>query len=872
MIALPVATICGVHIVLASSDLSSGERLQLRLGGNQASLGFLGYGFEPGYSTDGTVSAGDADGENTWPAAPLPGWGDSIAEQEQAVARMAGRPALAVTVSDVTQPTGLPMIRLGIDTARPESARIVRLTEGRLPAAPHEALVTPAGLARGLPASGSVPVWDESDAPLEFVIVGVASVTFDEVADLVTAPDPHRGAVRSFLLGGDRPVTWEDAVQFADRGFLTGSRHLLDHPPAWVGEVDDGALARFVLQSLFGAAALLEVALVTGPAFAIGAARQRRSLALAAANGAPATQLRRTALGQSILLGASAAVVGALLGSAGGIALWPLLSANPLDLHGPLEVPVAQLAMALGLGVVAAVAAALVASRGLGKLDLVAALRGGLRSGRARRGAPVAGGVLTVAGMALVWSVGTVLKANEAWVFVLWLVGAVAVLVGALLLVPALMGGVGRLAGSAPISIRMALRETSRQRGRATSTVAAIMAGGIVLGVMWTIIATSDLDSQRGYRATAPYGQAIVAFRDFDRSGSEFGGAIAAIAGVDPQLQTIPTALVIGAGLVGPENDPMVMAAINPGCDPAEVLFLRTQPPLECEALRSWGGPRQSILAGSAEELTRLFALDERQQAAVHEGLMLLDTSPAPQRGTNFPYATTQVVAGEITVARGDWTDESVTTEQVPVHPITTAVLERGASLERVGALISLDAARERDWTLGVWELRVSSPEGPITPELEAALRQALEPTGFLIEVERGWQPRDEPLVWGVAGTLGLLAVVAASMATVLGVAELRPFLGTLAAVGADPRLSRRLASVQAWVLGLLGTALGTGIGLAIGAPIAMAPTTHDDTVPPVLGLPWPMAAALVLIVPLVAALVAAICVPARPVLVRRTA
>ena len=73
-------------------------------------------------------------------------------------------------------------------------------------------------------------------------------------------------------------------------------------------------------------------------------------------------------------------------------------------------------------------------------------------------------------------------------------------------------------------------------------------------------------------------------------------------------------------------------------------------------------------------------------------------------------------------------------------------------------------------------------------------------------------------------------------------------------------------------MLGLLGTALGTGIGLAIGAPIAMAPTTHDDTVPPVLGLPWPMAAALVLIVPLVAALVAAICVPARPVLVRRTA
>ena len=47
MIALPVATICGIHIVVASSDLSNVERLELRLGGTQAVLGHVGYGFEP---------------------------------------------------------------------------------------------------------------------------------------------------------------------------------------------------------------------------------------------------------------------------------------------------------------------------------------------------------------------------------------------------------------------------------------------------------------------------------------------------------------------------------------------------------------------------------------------------------------------------------------------------------------------------------------------------------------------------------------------------------------------------------------------------------------------------------------------------------
>ena len=871
MVALPVATICAIHIVLASNDLSHAERLELALGGNQASLSFMGYGSKPGWSSDGTATTGGSE-EGTWPAVPLPGWGESIAEQEQAVSQWTGRPTLTVTLSDLTGPTGLAVLRLGIDATRPQSAGIVRLTEGRLPATPTEALVTPAGLARGFSASGTLQLRDDSEETVQITVVGVAQATYDAVADLVTGPDPHPGAVRRFLLGGDQPVTWDDAVRFADRGFQTRSRDLLEPPTASASETDDGALLRFFLTSLVGAAALLEVALVTGPAFAIGAARQRRNLALAAANGAPTPQLRRTALGQSILLGVSAAVAGAVLGTAAGIGIWPQLNADPAGLHLLLEVPVGQLAMALGLGIVAAIASALVAARGLGRLDLVAALRGGLRSGTVRRGAPALGAVLVVVGMVLVWLLGTVLKPNTMWVFLLWLAGAVMVLVGSLLLVPALIHGFGRLAATGPIAIRMALRETSRQQGRATSTVAAIMAGGIVLGVMWTMVVTTNLDQARNHHAQAPDGQAMVTFRDDELSAPEFDGAVSLVAKADARLRTVPTALVTGAAPADPEAEPLELAAMNPGCDPEAVLFWASVPPVECEALRGgWGGARQSILTGSTDDLVTLFGLDDQDQQALREGKLLVDTSPAPT-DDSFWYATTQVAAGEVTFGRADWNTRSFTTEQVPVHEITSTVIERGASLQRVGGLISTEAAEQRGWLVGSWELQVISPDGPIATELETALRQKLEPAGFLIEVERGYQPRADPVVWGVTGTLGLLAVVAAAMATVLGVAELRPFLGTLAAVGADARLSRRLASLQAWLLGLVGTALGTGIGLAIGSPVAMAQTTRDDTVPPVLGLPWPMVAAMVLIVPLVAAGVARISVPAHPNLARRMA
>mgnify|MGYP001393551456 CR=1 FL=1 len=873
MIFLPVAVICGLHVVIASSDMSHRDMVFLQTGGGQASLRWLGgAGGTPNWNGAGGVWL-SGDGGDT-PATPVPGWGETVSQQETAVAKLTGRPTLALTWSDLVRSDGQLAVVLGADLNRPEATGVAQLASGRLPATPQEVLVTAAGLAGGMPDHGTVTTEDDAGNSLDLTVVGVAKTTVHGVPDLVGLPDPWPAASRVFLLFGDRPVTWDDAVGFAGYGFETSSRYLVENPPPQVYAASQYEMVAFFIRTVISAGALLEVALVTGPAFAIGAARQRRSLALAALNGAPTAQLRRTALGQSILLGISAAVLGGLVGTGLGVAVWPVLSSNPRELHGPLEIPLDQVGMAVGLGLLAAIGSALVAGRGLGRLDLVSALRGSVRSVKASRGAPVAGAILLVLGSAAAWSMVLVQGSAQGWAAVAWLGGAIAVLIGSLLLVPALLRGAARLARSAPVSLRMALREASRQQGRAVSTVAAIMAGGIVLGVVWTQLASLNLDSARDYRADVPFGQATATYTDWERAERVMSGAVAAVAAVDSRLIATRTSVLQGWSPDG-KTDSGLLLAINPGCGEKLDLIRQGYPPPECHALQSGGnGPRTSVLIGPADELITLFQLDAAQQQALRDGMLLVDTSPARPQASRFQDATTQIVAGEVTFLREGYaaSREDYTTEQVPAFAITSEVLSRGASLDRFGAMISVEAARAQGWLALDWQLQIASPDGPLSPELETRLGKALEPLGFTLAVERGWQPRNEPVVWGITATLGLLAVVAAAMATVLGVAELRPFLGTFAAVGADPRLSRRLASIQAWLLGFLGTILGTGVGVLVGAPMAIMVTSHDFTITPLVGVPWELILVMVGVVPLVAALVATVSVPSRPLLVRRMA
>jgi putative ABC transport system permease protein len=70
----------------------------------------------------------------------------------------------------------------------------------------------------------------------------------------------------------------------------------------------------YAVLALVGVMALIEVVLLAGPAFAVGARRQSRNLALISANGGTPTQSRRVILGSAVVIGAGAASAGVVLG------------------------------------------------------------------------------------------------------------------------------------------------------------------------------------------------------------------------------------------------------------------------------------------------------------------------------------------------------------------------------------------------------------------------------------------------------------------------------------------------------------------------------------------------------------------------------
>lgn len=858
MIAVPVALIAASQVLIASYDLSPAERAALDTGGHQARIRWISGPFEPQLNGLGQVTPGD-DQEPTKERL-LPGWGESLDAKQRAVARFLGRPVAPVTSSSVEfGVSGQPVSLLGVATRTPEAAGLVRLTNGRLPETPSETLVTPRGVRTGLPVSGPITLTFGSST-LRYTVVGTAEAQLLGLHDLIAPLEPFNDEL-SFVVLGDRPVTWDDAERLAGFGFQTTSLAIIARPPSPLPSPGPG----FGIGDVALVVGLLEVALLVGPAFAIGAARQRRSLALAALSGANPRQLRRMALGQALLLGSAAAVAGTLTGTAAAIAVWPALTSDRAEIHGPLDVPIGHLALLLTLGVLTALGSALVSARGLGRLTLVTALNGTARSGSPGRRAAAAGVVLLGMGIIAAWWPLGRMGDQSSSIGLVWLAGCVAALAGLLLITPMLIGTLARLCRSAPATLRVALRDLGRHRGRATAVVASVAGGVLLLTVAWTVLISGDADSARRYVPDTRAGQGSVAYSTWSADG--LAALEAKVHAVEPRLRTTRVA---GVRVVKPGRDgeTLDLAVLRRGCTAPELIAeLRSPGGVRPDCRAMIGYTRWGVLVASTEDLVRLFRLDADHAEALSRGRLLVNTEPVSGPGgtTVNEIRDAHLHMAYLDYERGD----TPRTVRIPATAITTEVVGRGVPPTRYSVLASTAAAEALGWSVEAWQVLVDDPDGPIDPAIEQRLRDALAAPGVDFTVERGFTPSPQPVLWLVAGTLALLAVIGAAMSTILAAAEQRPFLATFAAVGASPRLARRLAMTQAAVLALLATGLGSVLGLILGAPAGLVVTGWNGD-EPIVVLPWLAAGLFVVGVPLVAGAVAAVATPIRPTIGRR--
>lgn len=862
LIALPVVAVTASAVVVATAHVDGVEGLDRRLGAAQARVdvspgsGRVLQDADP--DDGGMLTTGDALPELGGDEISRMLGGGPVTELRTSQVRLVSRDGVAS--AETSQ----------LDLADPLTRGLFTLTSGRWPAGPGEAVVNQAVLDLGYAVGDRLePADDGGPTP---VIVGVAESATTRSYPVVAGPsglietDPE--LPRSWLVGGG-PVTWDDVRALNDLGASVVSRAVVTDPPppsAVPDEVASGSTSdptTMAVLALVVAMVLLEVVLLAGPAFAVGAKRQARSLALMASAGATPAQVRRTVLAAAVVLGGVAAVGGVLLGLGLGAAVLPLVQRLSGEWLGPFDVPWLPVLAVGGFGLLSALLAALAPAVVVARQDVVAVLAGRRGDAAVSRRSPVVGGVLLGVGVGVA-AYGAFTQGNETAIAG----AAVLCVLGMVLLVPLLLAGIGRLAGRLPLALRYAVRDAARQRSRtapAVAAVAATVAGVVALGIG----ATSDeRETRETYSPSLRMGSAVVVSGYGTQGEPLRPDWSAAEAVVRQSLPEARTGLVRGLG--SPDGSTYVTLTA-PGSAGVPLL-------------QSYGGYLGSAELVGADALQMLPGLsaDERGRlvAALRDGRAVVPTD----RETTGDRV-------RVTVERPE-DDGTTTTVARRTLPATFVALGDGSRPVTSGAQIVLPPALARE--LGpVRTVGMVVDGATIDATTEERIAQglaALDMQGSL-HVERGYQSDDETkILLLVLFALGGVLVLGGTLtATFLALSDARPDLATLAAIGASPRTRRGIAAAYALVVGFVGALLGAAVGFVPGLAIAVPLTTTgadgvmtiegSGTVsgpPPVVGpfvdVPWLLVLALVVALPLLTALLVALLTRSRLPLVARAA
>jgi len=285
----------------------------------------------------------------------------------------------------------------------------VNLVVGRIPTQLDEVLVSSDALDRfGVEIGGNI----HSLAGQNFKIVGV----FNEASrrPLEDAVYLKTGALDNFNPGPSDSLyyqidgvspTWPEVQKLNKLGVLVVSRSVLLNPPSQAQLNTRETSIGTVIGALFLIPlAILPVIVLAGSAFAFGARRQTRTLAVLSSLGASAKLLRNVTLASGVWLGLIAGFIGLTVGAAGAFVFGPEVAdiswggRNWYNYPG-YHLPVATLMLALLCSVALGAITSLVPAIRASKVNVLATLRGTRGEGQVRVRSGVGAIVLLLAGI-----------------------------------------------------------------------------------------------------------------------------------------------------------------------------------------------------------------------------------------------------------------------------------------------------------------------------------------------------------------------------------------------------------------------------------------------------------------------------------------
>lgn len=724
-----------------------------------------------------------------------------------------------------------------VDLTDPLARGLFRITEGRAPVGRGEVVVNQALADRG---PGLGELLRIPDGPeLRVVGVGESTSTYGEPL-LVAQPGalglpPPAESTHTWLVDAGGPVTWPEVRTLNDLGATVLSRDVLTRPPAAdevPPELRDAASAQttqnLAVMGLIAAMVLVEVVLLAGPAFAVGARRRSRDLALMAATGATPPQSRRAVLATALVLGLAGAGLGVLGGVGVAVLTQPLVQRLSHQWFGPFDVPWAHLLLVAAFGLSAALLAALVPAWVTSRQDVVAVLAGRRGDRKASLRSPLVGVLLLglgVAGSAY----GTHAQGNGE---LLIAVAAVIAVLGMVLLVPVALVGVARLSGRLPLVLRFAVRDAARHRTRtapAVAAVAATVAGVVALGIA---NASDSAENRATYVATLRIGDGVVQGYQND---SEQWAAIGRVLRRELPSASVTTVSGLREGPVGPSTS----------------LQFRVDGRRDL----NWaygGGLGASVVV--ADRMLPLPGVDPEQRAAADRMLA---------RGGVVVFVT-EPVDGATAIVSGQRYQDGEPAGRVGRRSVPAAVVRVPTRANVPQAMLSPSVARGLRVEPATVAMYVTG--ATISTAQEQAADEAI---GAVVPdtnlyVERGYQPDDTTriILW-ILGALGAVLMIGGTLTTTqLALSDARSDLATLGAVGAAPRTRRAVAGSYAMVVALVGGVIGAAVGFVPGIAVTYPLTrSRVDYGPgrvevsgPFLDIPWLLLGTLVLALPLVTA------------------
>ena len=880
MIALPIAALTFGAVVYDTFELTPQERADRLMGTAQALVSWPANGPVQQHPTEPDFFFVPAPGTQSEPVGP---------SLERLLALLpAGTTAIEDRSGQLNVNTAAGTGNVGarmLDYANPLAAGMLRQVSGRAPAGPDEVALTPAAAARiGAGVGGTVRLADGSRT---FRVVGVVEDPTDlRVSTIVLrggalppealAADGQQPNPRNlrWLVATPGPMTWADVKQLNTHGVVATSRHVLANPPGedeqypfLMGSGGDSGLGIAVL---VGGLAMLEIVLLAGPAFAVGARRRRRDLALVAAAGGTPAHVRRIVLADGVVLGAVAAVAGVALGIAAAAAGRPLLEEHAAWFRsGSFRVFPLALAVLAGLALTTGLLAALVPAWISSRQDVVAALAGRRGITRSRR-RWLALGVVMVGAGAGVAAAGT-LRISATII----VAGLVVAELGLVLCTPAIVGLVARVGRWLPVPPRIALRDTSRNRTAAAPAISAVMAaviGGLAVGVVF--ISSIERDRADYRTLSSPGDTAVVHIGTKGGPGPRQGVPPDAVA---TMRTTLPVTQVHEVGTPSCPDTWCMVSARVPAARACPYSFDRLQRDPTTDEQRA---ARRDSRCDGVEVRHEYFGVYSSPFGLT----LIVDEAALGDVAGVVPEHADEVAAalrsGAIAVDDPRYVDNGRVTLTIRSGPRPDEVREvtaRGFVLPdrpRVPvALMTEQTARSLGFEPSPFVTLATTSRMP-TVEEQDRLQSALG-SDFAVYVERGNRGPSRAVLIVLAIVSGVITLGAAAIATGLAAADGRADLTTLAAVGASPRVRRALALSQSGVIAGLGSLLGAAAGL--GASVAVlaalnrqyagvwpAPTPYPITVP------WLNVGIAVLAVPLIAMLGAGLLTRSRLPIERR--